>query len=72
MTEAELDRVLTLNDFRHNGFCIKGTKAYGESLGFSFRDLLDGKIKVRDLMSYESDAFVKALLQYIFGEQYGR
>lgn len=72
MTETQLNRVLTVSDFRHNGFCIKGTKAYGERLGFSFRDLTSGKLTVRDLAQYESDAFVKALLQHIFGEQYGR
>ena len=71
MTEEQLNAVLTPGMFRHKGFCIRGTKKYGESLGFSFKDLTQGNLTVRDLEPHKNDAFVQALLKYNLGEDYG-
>lgn len=68
MTDEQLNQPLSVQMFRQNGFCVKGTKEYGERLGLNFKDLMNGKLTVRDLAKHESDAFVKVMLKQILGK----
>jgi hypothetical protein len=72
VTEEQLNTPLSVQMFRQSGFCTKGTKAYGERLGFTYRDLQRGSITVRDLEPYKDDAFIHKLLINVLGENYGR
>lgn len=59
----KLDTPLHINMFRGKGFCSQGTKNYAEALGLSFKDLLAGKLTVRDLIPHRQDVFVKQILK---------
>lgn len=40
------DTVITINDCRSAGFCVRGCIPYLESIGLNYRDLRDGKYTV--------------------------
>ncbi len=72
LTEEQLNNPIKLRLLRNCRFCVTGTRAYFtrvmEPHGFTFKDLRQGKISVRDIADIE-DAMVRKLVKEALKEQ---
>jgi molybdate-binding protein len=56
--------IVTIEDVRAAGFCVKGIKYHAETLGLDFKKLLREGYTVQEVEHLKGDAFISKIIKY--------